>query len=435
MRGVPTMSQPPSREVRYARVRPGHRSERGDREITDVAELTARLERGDSPAGWRLQGLDLRAVADRLLSTDDVHGLVVLGGVLTPELDEHLRRHGAIIFPADTRAPIRPYRGQLYTAEELYDGLLTHGYRHTPDAQAYAWFQDAELRHDAYISVLRAIHDDAMSDALVDVVDGRTAVGVMGGHAWARGTAQFEQAAALGHALADRGALVLTGGGPGAMEAANLGAACHDLDLLAPALAELAQVPHFDPDIGPWASAAFRARRLLTPRQADATAGSEPTAPSRGPREADATAGSEPAAPSRGPREAPPGRAARTRQLRSVGIPTWYYGHEPPNVFGELIAKFFSNALREDLLLHHSTGGLVVLPGAAGTVQEVFQMATRQYYEVDGRVPPIVLVGVEHWTSTLPVWPLLQALAGDRPMRSALHLVDDAAEVPDLLLP
>lgn len=121
-------------------------------------------------------------------------------------------------------------------------------------------------------------------------------------------------------------------------------------------------------------------------------------------------------------------------QSRSVGIPTWFYGHEPPNVFGEQIAKFFSNALREDLLLHHSRDGLMVLPGAAGTVQEVFQMATRQYYEVDGRVPPVVLVGVEHWEEHLPVWPLLRALARGRTMEQRIHLVDEPEQAVELLL-
>ena len=99
-----------------------------------------------------------------------------------------------------------------------------------------------------------------------------------------------------------------------------------------------------------------------------------------------------------------------------------------------LIAKFFSNALREDLLLHHSTSGLIVLPGAAGTVQEIFQMATRLYYEVDGKVPPLGLVGRQHWSQRLPVWPLLQALGQGRAMQDQLHLVDTVEEAAALLM-
>lgn len=96
---------------------------------------------------------------------------------------------------------------------------------------------------------------------------------------------------------------------------------------------------------------------------------------------------------------------------RSVAIPTWHYGHEPPNVFGDRVAELFANALREDLLLEHSSGGLVVLPGAAGTVQEVFQMATRLYYETEQPLPPVILVGRAHWTEA----PGLAVAAGPGP--------------------
>jgi predicted Rossmann-fold nucleotide-binding protein len=118
-------------------------------------------------------------------------------------------------------------------------------------------------------------------------------------------------------------------------------------------------------------------------------------------------------------------------EVTSVGVPTWFYGQEPPNVFAGAIAKFFSNALREDGLLARCTDGVVYLPGAAGTVQEVFQAVTGHYY---ARAPaaPLVLVGHSAWTDQLPVWPLLTALAGDRPMAGTIHLVDSveaAAEV------
>ena len=68
---------------------------------------------------------------------------------------------------------------------------------------------------------------------------------------------------------------------------------------------------------------------------------------------------------------------------RSLSIPTWFYGHEPTNVFATDIAKYFSNALREDTLLNRCRGGVVYLPGQAGTVQEIFQAVTENFYAAD----------------------------------------------------
>ena len=86
----------------------------------------------------------------------------------------------------------------------------------------------------------------------------------------------------------------------------------------------------------------------------------------------------------------------------SIGIPTWFYGHEPPNLFASHIAKFFRNALREDMLLSRCDAGIVFLPGAAGTVQEIFQDACENYYADEATIAPMVLVGIEHWTETCP---------------------------------
>jgi hypothetical protein len=66
-------------------------------------------------------------------------------------------------------------------------------------------------------------------------------------------------------------------------------------------------------------------------------------------------------------------------------------------------------------------------------VQEVFQDACENYYADASSVAPMVLVGREHWTRTLPVWPLLESLARERHMAGHVHLVDDVSEVPALL--
>ncbi|MGI8717816.1 MAG: LOG family protein [Lapillicoccus sp.] len=372
-------------------------------EIDDVRSLAVLLERDEPLGGLRLQDLDLRAVEDRLMQRSDLAGLVVLGGTMTPTLGTHLREHGAIVFPVDPAAPVSCYRAHLYTPAELYAGLDgPGGYAGTPDARAYQWSRAARASLDAYATLLCAIHDDSVTDALDEFVAGRRVVGVMGGHAAARGSEPYAVAARLGFELAGAGYLVATGGGPGSMEAANLGAVAPDQGALDAALGTLARVPAFTPDTGAWASLGFEVLGSLGRL-------------SLGPLPAPAPGGG-------------------TVRARSIGIPTWFYGHEPPNVFCDGVAKYFSNALREDGLLARCTAGVVVLEGAAGTVQEVFQASTRLYYAAEeARLPPLVLVGRRYWSQRLPVWQALQALAAGRGMAGAIHLVDGIDEVLDVL--
>lgn len=358
------------------------------REVHDEGGLRRLTASGTPLAGWRLQGLDLEPHATHL-SRADVRGLVVLGGRVPDELARDLVARGAVIIPPDPTCPVEPFRARLYSPFDLYGGLETAGYPSTVDARAYAWSREARTQHDAWATLLRAVHDDAVQDALVEALHGLDVVGVMGGHALERGSSDYADAARLGHALADAGRVVLTGGGPGAMEAANLGALAPTADAVETALGRLSAVPSFRPSVEAWAELALQVRDELG-------------------------AGDGPA--------------------RSYGIPTWFYGHEPPNVFCDGIAKYFSNALREDVLLAQSAGGLVVLPGAAGTVQEIFQACTPLYYAPEGEpLPPLVLVGLEHWTETVPVWPALRALGAGRPLGEVLHLVETTEEAAALL--
>ena len=275
--------------------------------------------------------------------------------------------------------PVDPYRSELYTPAELYD---VTPYADSLDARAYAWSQEPATPRAA---LAQSLHDHAIDQALAAWIKGRHLVGVMGGHAVDRSSPQYADAARLGWMLGQRYA-VATGGGPGAMEATNLGGLLSGStrDHLAAAVASLAGVPSYHPSIDQWAAKA----RTVT--------------------------------------EGVEGRP-------TLGIPTWFYGHEPPNLFATAIAKYFRNAIRESILVQICDAGIVFLPGAGGTVQEIFQDACENYYAAPESIAPMVLVGTSYWTETLPAWPLLRALARDRPMADRIHLVDTVEQAAALM--
>jgi predicted Rossmann-fold nucleotide-binding protein len=341
--------------------------------------------------GWHAQSLDLRG-RSAVLDSLDVAGALFMGCTFDDGVEDGLRRRGALIFPRLAGVPFNPYRSTLYTPGELYAGLAAARYEDLPDARIYQWSIQPGLRHRVDATLASALHDHAIGDALEELAASppwseRRMVGVMGGHAAQRGSEDYAAAARLGRLLARNGFSVATGGGPGAMEAANLGAYLSQADdgALPAALDMLAAVPGFRPSVSAWARAAA-------------------------------------AVVERFPGGTP-----------SLGIPTWFYGHEPPNYFATAIAKYFANAIREAILLELCQGGIVFLPGAAGTIQEIFQDACENYYGAREKVTPMILVGRRHWEHEYPAWPLLRTMAAGRAMEERIFLVDTVDDAVALL--
>ena len=334
--------------------------------------------------GCLLQGLDLRSENEELLNAN-VQGAVFLGCKLHQGVVLHLVAGGATVFPDLGKArPYHPTRSKLYTLNELMKGFEAHvvdSFEQSADIAIYNHFQG--FRRDKHPPILETLaqrlHDHAIDDALSGVLaenGGRRVVGVMGGHALKRNDVLFREVARIGWSLAQKGYFVATGGGPGAMEAANLGAwmSCYDEHDLLAAVDILAAEPD------------YRKHEYLL-------LGYEVL--DRYPNGAE-----------------------------SLAVPTWFYGHEPSNQFSSHIAKYFSNSLREDGLLAIATHGVVYAPGSAGTIQEVFMDAAQNHYGTFHHVSPMVFLGDDEWTVQRPVLPLLRALAADRQYS---HMIGNAS--------
>ncbi len=342
---------------------------------------------------WRVHRVDLRE-RDTVLAALDLAEALFIDCQFSEAGRALVQRTGGLCMDSGEQLPFRTSGRGLYTPEELYEGIRSQTYDHVPDALIYTYSQQHGPRRSLTDDQAMAatLHDHHVGQALIaEVYDGAfkdtPIIGVMGGHALSRDTERYAQALDLGAQLTRAGYAVATGGGPGAMEAANAGAWLADYG---PAEVSTAlQMLAAEPD-------AIR-RRTGWARTALAV------------------------------------KARFPSERTSLGVPTWFFGHEPPNLFATHIAKFFANSTREALLLEQSNGGIVVLPGSAGTVQEIFQDACENYYATGARVVPLVLVGREHWTRTLPAWQLLKALAAEQTMEDKIALVDSVDEAVEFI--
>ena len=370
-------------------------------------EIESRAEFDTNLAKRSLAGLivlGLRLDEDPPDFTDvDVHETLFVGCRLAgPETEIDLIRRGAHLVPPFAARPYPTHPAHLYTPEDLADGFARGGFAGMYDTSVYEHF----LAHggaapDLREAIAQRLHDAGIDNALgkalaawVAAHGTRGAVGIMGGHAAPRGSDAYRMAATLAWRLAGADRLIVTGGGPGVMEAANLGAyfAGRTAAELAAAIDQLAVAPDFR-NHDPYTAAALAVREAYP-------------APAAG-----------------------DGDVVGRLTHGGLALPTWLYGHEPANLFAGQIGKYFSNAVREDSILRLSRGGIVFAPGWAGTVQEVFQAATKTFYHTDGPSGAFVFLGVEHW-SALPVEALLRPLLARSPHgdQSDLLVVTDSLD-------
>lgn len=297
--------------------------------------------------------------------------------------------------------PYQPIRSGLYTPEELfagYDPDQPETWQRTPDFAIYHQFirQGGVRGADRYLGLTQALHDQSITRAVWDLAEGKRVAALMGGHRLERGSPAYWQAARLACRLTRAGLLVCTGGGPGAMEAAHLGAA------LAPAPEkELEQaVEHLTccpgvPVIGELISPAGEVNREMAE------------------------------AAHHWFRPAYEIAASLEESGQSLAVPTWHYGHEPSTPFATRIAKYFQNSIREAGLLAVAKQGIVFTEGKAGTIQEIFQDSNQNYYRTFEHFSPMVLLGVRYWTETYPVAAVLKNLFTPEDYRDYVLITDD----------
>ncbi len=364
-------------------------------EITDLDTLRRHRAENRDLRGVVLVRLDLTAREDDALLRTALDDALLLGCVLTPEAARRAEAAGALAFPAVPDLPYDMYRSTLYTATELFDGFdpaRPESYAGTPDARIYRHTKETKL--DPLHALTERLHDHSISEALADAMTGHP-VAVMGGHALTRDSPGYRDAVELGVTLGQEGFTVLTGGGPGAMEAVPLGVRLShtsSVDSVNDVVRSLAIAPKFASgatvdasEIGTWLAAG-----LAVDLPVDHTP-------------------------------------------RTIGIPTWFYGHEPPNPFCELHAKYFANSVREDGLLTIANGGIVYTPGSAGTVQEVFQDYTQNHYSSIGPPAPMIFLGSRFWNEDVPAAPLVRRLARGREAEPWIMVTDDIDEAVTLL--
>jgi len=370
-------------------------------EVDDLAGCANWIALGDDRPPAAFQALDLRDEPG--FESGSFRGCLFLSCRLTPAQAGYLTTTGATVIRDGDERPYAAHRAELYTPEELFAGFdpaAGNGYDQTFDARVYRHWVDTGRQYPDMIdeSLTRRLHDHSISEALHDAIDGTKPVAIMGGHGLERDDPIYAAIARVARSLARGGRLMLSGGGPGAMEATHLGvwmAGWPDDSL--------------DDAIG-----------VLSPRPSGAAAGREYadhdwldrafTVRERWPR----TDGAE--------------------RFESIGIPTWMYGHEPPNAFATRIAKYFANSVREEGLLAVATHGVVFAPGSAGTIQEIFQDAAQNHYSSFGPASPMVLLGVDYWTRRHPVWAVLDSLSGGHDYRCLIRITDDENEVVERIL-
>jgi predicted Rossmann-fold nucleotide-binding protein len=361
-------------------------------EIEDHASLVRIIQAGGTLRHFAFQGIDFRPYLD-MARECMFSDCLFLGG---SGIDEVMGRmdERCLIFPRFNDIPFRAFRSGLYDAGSLYEGYCPgkpESYADCYDSKVYQHYLSAgKQTGDIKETLARILHDHSMNDGVDDFLrsfDEKSIVGVMGGHGLSRTDGFYRTVVMLSKRLTESGSIMVSGGGPGAMEATHLGAwmAGRSDEEVDQALEILSKAPSYKDEL--WLDTAFQVMQRF------------------------------PAA-----------------AYVSLGVPTWLYGHEPATPFATHIAKYFDNSTREDSILTIAKGGVIYSPGSAGTMQEIFQDAVQNHYLSFGYASPMVFLGKEYWTEEMPVYRLMTHLTEKGKYKNLLlSLTDSIDEIAEII--
>jgi len=338
------------------------------KEIENEKDLRILLTDSNQISQMAFQNLNFN-FTDNILENKQFSDCLFLGCSLPESFGKFLHQDN-LIFP-EIIAPYNSFLNSLYTKSSLLGAYVLgnpDSYENTLDKIVYNhYINTGKEAQDIKETLSRRLHDHSITDALYDFLanyDEKKIVAVMGGHDLSRDNSSYYDVARISKKLTELGYLVVSGGGPGAMEASHVGAwfAGRDDEHLTKAFEILSQAPSFKDRL--WLDKAFQ----VLDQYPDTT-------------------------------------------YDSLGIPTWLYGHEPPTPFASKIAKYFDNSIREEGLLAIAKGGVIFAPGSAGTIQEIFQDAVQNHYLSFGYASPMVFLNQQYWTVERPIYPLLKEMS------------------------
>ena len=361
-------------------------------EVETTDELRELLFRGGNISRCCFQNIDFKSLEEEGITLAEEYmylDCLFMGCTLTRKMKTQINYTDFVFSKIDV--PYNSFRNTLYTPETLYHGYRMgepESYEECYDAQVYRHYLKMGKRAtDVKETLARTLHDHSISSAMHDLLsqfDERKVVGIMGGHGLLRTDEAYHKIVRISKTLTERGYLMVSGGGPGAMEATHLGAWMSgrmDKDITT-ALNVLAKAPAYKDEY--WLDTAFSVREMFP--QKDSI---------------------------------------------SLGVPTWLYGHEPATPFATHIAKYFENAIREDGILTIAMGGIIYSPGSAGTMQEIFQDAVQNHYLSFGYASPMAFLDSHYWTKEIPVYPFLQQMVGTGKYKNMILSLSD--EVDDVV--